>query len=195
MSAMNETKPRSWKQRLILPLMAFGIACLITSFFLGFVASEDIMTNQVVPASGGIVGPFTIEDNGTVLEIEIDQRLPLQTWSFVSVALLDENKQWLIGFGDEFWHESGYDGGYWEQSVNQYEANLTIPDDGRYYLKIKPQTDMRPAVATKHDIYVSMTTRGFSTIPHFAAGIIAIIISLILNFMTGGGLFAMLKET
>lgn len=191
---MDKKPKRSWMGQLALPLLGFGVLCLLTAFFLGFVASEKLLY-ETVPASGGVVGPFAIEEDGTVLDIEVHQNLPLQTWSFVTLSLLDQNKQWLIGFGDEFWHESGYDGGSWEQAQADYEATVTVPKRGKYYLKVKPQTNMSKVSASQGSIYVKLTTRGFSTIPHFATGIIAIILSLIFGKLGGGGLFGFLKET
>lgn len=191
------SKQRSWARKLILPLLGFGVLCLLTSFFLGFVASDKILSDYV-PASGGIIGPFTIEEGGTVLDVTVSQQLPMQTWSFVSIALLDEDKQWLIGFGGEFWHEEGYDDGYyWNQADSQYQATVTVPEDGRYYLQIKPDTDMQPAQVADSTIFVEATTRGFSTIPHFAAGILAIIAAFGLLFFgvgLNGDLMRVLKE-
>lgn len=188
-------KPQgSWKQRLVLPLLGFGVVCLVTSFALGFVASKVVLTDQV-PAIGGIVGPFAIAKNGTVLTVDVSQSLPLRAWSFVSVALLDARKQWLIGFGDEFWHESGNDDGYWEEADTHYEATLTIPEDGRYYLQVKPENNMPPNAATGNVITVRATTRRFSTVPHFAVGMVAVILGLILSFVSGGHVFRALKES
>ncbi|MDN5862179.1 MAG: hypothetical protein L0H19_01895 [Salinisphaera sp.] len=191
---MSEPQKKSWMGRLVLPLLGFGVICLITAFFLSFIASDQLLLDKV-PATGGVVGPFTIKEDGTVLVAEVSQSLPLQTWSFVSLALLDQKKQWLIGFGNEFWHEAGYDGGRWEQAVSSYEATLTIPKDGQYYMQVKPENNMRPAAAAGNEITVRLTTRGFSTIPHFAAGMIAIIAGLILSFVSGGKVFSALKET
>lgn len=191
---MSNDKKVTWQRQLVIPLLGFGVLCLLTAFVLSFIASDELLV-QKVPATGGIVGPFTITDDGTVLDVEVSQALPLQTWSDVSVGLLDARKQWLIGFGGEFWHESGYDGGRWEEADSEYHASLTIPDDGRYYLQVKPQNNLRASAPGNHAITVRANTRGFSTIPHFAVGIVAIVLGLLLSFISGGGIFAALKES
>lgn len=193
---MRNDRKNSWKRLLVAPLLSFGALCLLTALVLSFISSEEILKDYVPAATGGIVGPFTIEEGGTVLSVEVSQSLPLQTWSFVSLALLDERKQWLIGFGDEFWHESGIDseGYHWNEAVAEYEAHLTIPEDGRYYLQVKPESNLRGNTEYKF-IFVRLTARGFSTIPHFAVGILAVIIGLSLSFISRGTAFTVLKET
>lgn len=189
---MSMDNNKSWMSQLSLPLLGFGALCLVTAFFLSFAGGETLVDKQAVPASGGVVGPFTIEEGGTVLDVEVEQTLPLQTWSYVSLGLLNENKQWLIGFGGEFWHEAGRG---WEEADREYEATLTIPDDGRFYLQVKPDTDMSARQAKGNPIYVEVATQGFSTIPHFGAGILAILLGLIFNVIGGGKLFGVLQES
>lgn len=193
---MTAANTASWQRKLSPIFLGFGALSLATAFVLSFAGSEQILRETVGPR-GGTLGPFVIGEDNTVLTAKVNQRLPLGSWSFVTLALLNAQKEYLIGFGGEFWHEAGVgsEGYRWEQADDGYEASLTVPEDGRYYLDVKPENNLPPAAAKGNAITVTLTTRGFSTIPHFAAGIIAVLIGLLLSFIGKGSLFSMLKET
>lgn len=101
-----------------------------------------------------VMGPYKIDDANTILHAKVEQRMPLNTWSNVTISLLNAKKQYLTGFGDGFWHEDGRDaeGYYWNQQVNSYEAKLVVNKPGEYYLKVSPESDFsRREKKQRHD--------------------------------------------
>lgn len=62
-------------------------------------------------------------------------------WSFVTVEVLDDDGDYLTGFGVEFWHESGYDEGRWEESDTRESAFVTIPKAGTYTLAVLTESN------------------------------------------------------
>lgn len=123
------------------------------------------------------VGPFRINKAGVVLSVAIKASLPDQSWAFVEAELLDDDKDYLFSFGNELWSESGYDdGGPWHESDDSYVMKLTIPQAGAYYINIKTQGTVTP-----QPINVRVSRRLGSSIPHFAFGVIALLIGFALN--------------
>ena len=58
-------------------------------------------------------------------------------WSAVTGNVLDQDKNYLFGFGQEFWKESGYDSdGRWTESKTKYDMKVTLPK-GIYYLEFE----------------------------------------------------------
>lgn len=133
-----------------------------------------------------VMGPYKIDDANTILHAKVEQRMPLNTWSNVTISLLNAKKQYLTGFGDGFWHEDGRDaeGYYWNQQVNSYEAKLVVNKPGEYYLKVSPESDFSRREKNNGMIKVTFSTLGFSYVPHFAAGVLALIAAIVLRFFS-----------
>lgn len=190
------SNPKMPKKRIVSRLLlAFAALSLVTSFFLSFSGEEQILA-ETVPSTGGTIGPFEIEEAGTVLTARVRQTLPVNTWSSVSLGLLNAQKQYLIGFGDGLWHEQGYDEGYyWNEAVSAFEGTVTIAEPGQYYLEATPESNLSAIQQRNNPIRVTASTQGFSSIPHFGAGIVALIAGLLLNFFGKGTAYTMLKES
>jgi hypothetical protein len=67
--------------------------------------------------------------------------LPVNDWNAVEISVLDENKQYLFSFGDEFWHETGYDEGRWDESKVDVGIRAHFEKAGDYYLSIESETN------------------------------------------------------
>ncbi len=123
-----------------------------------------------------LIGPFRINASSTVLTIDLKSSLPINTWSFIEAELLDHDKDYIFSFGDELWHENGYDDGPWEEAHDNYGMKLTIPSPGAYYINIKTQGSVTP-----NHIAVRVSRRLGSSIPHFAFGMISLMVAFVLN--------------
>ncbi|WP_148863611.1 hypothetical protein [Marinobacter fonticola] len=166
-------------------LFIFAVVSLITAFILSVLGGTDKLRENV-PADGGIIGPFHIEEGNTVLRANVHQNLPVNQWSFVTLALLDSQKQYLTGFGEGFWDEDGYDsdGYYWREAEESYEAKVTVAQPGDYYLEVTPESNLSASQVSGTPISVQVATLGFSPIPHMATGIIALIAYVVLRFFS-----------
>lgn len=182
---MTETKSQKAIIRRLLFL--FAALSLFTSLVINLAGGQPKVSDTVL-AAGGTLGPIHIDEPNTILRVRVRQNLPLNHWSFVTLELLDDQKRYLTGFGDEFWSEDGYDsdGYYWRESEGTYKARVTVPKAGDYYLKVKPESNLSSGQKRTGNIAVSVKTASFSPIPHLAAGIIAIIAWFVLGFIGGG---------
>ena len=151
----------------------FGIACYVTSCVMDISAGE-VEVEETLPAEGGVVGPVTVGDAGTVLAINVEQHIEgTDFWSFITVSLLNENKQYLTGFGGEVWHAAGYDDGYWEQAKTDFDTKMTIPEAGTYFFRFETETDA--TFDRLSDIEVEIYGKLGSSLPFQVAGILGLI--------------------
>jgi len=130
--------------------LGLGGAALVTSLLLmvpfGDTGGIGQRTAETVPSTGGTVGPITV-DNETWADIEVEQEINpgrgsvYERWSFVTVELLDENKEYLSSFGGEIWNYAGYDGGSrWSQEDETFQATLKLPP-GTYYMRLNTEAN------------------------------------------------------
>jgi hypothetical protein len=162
--------------QMALVLVVFGVVCLITAGF--FSISRGTSIQKDLPLEGGIVGPVEVKTDNTVYLIKVFQYIRKDNdWSAVTGNVLDQDKNYLFGFGQEFWKESGYDSdGRWTESKTKYDMKVTLPK-GTYYLEF--ETDRTPGIDT--GISVSVSKKMGSSLPFLAAGILALIIGVVMN--------------
>ena len=118
-------------------LFIYGLLCLIIAFVLSFNTGQEI--KQTVSMQGGdFIGPLKVAKANTVYLIDVIQSVSSNSWTFLNIDVLDEQKQYLFSFGDELWHESGYDSeGGWSESNNSFNLKMTLPKKGIYYFNLK----------------------------------------------------------
>lgn len=182
-------KQAQWRMLSGICLIAAAVF-LITAFVLDFGAGIDL--RRQIPATGGEIGPIQIEEPRTVLEIEIYQPIADDHWSFVTGALLTADGRYLTGFGDELWHASGYDGGYWVETEYRYDTKLTIRESGTYRLRFTTESDADPA--TLPAITVEVEEKLASSLPHLLGGIVLLVIGIVINLRNGGPLRRVFQE-
>ncbi len=174
-------------------LICSALVCFFTAWVFTFETST-IYEGRIATANYGLneggeegrevalIGSINIAKARQVVGIEIDTNLPNNSWAFVEGEVLDANKAYLFSFGDEFWHESGYDsgedGGPWEESYDEYEMKITFPEAGNYYLSVKAQGN---ANISEMNVYISQKLG--SGIPHFVLGLVLIGCGLALEEM------------
>lgn len=182
-SSKNKEETRAATRKLSNILLAFSVVYFVTALVLDF--NSGLLKKEELPGNGGIVGPVQVAGAGTVLEIKIAQHLyKNRAWSFVTGELLDANKSYLTGFGDELYYEEGWDDGRWVEAERDFEDKLTIRKAGQYYFKFNVESnepvDQLPALR------VEISKKVASSVPHFAGGMILLIIGVILNLRSGG---------
>ncbi len=170
----------------------FGILGLLTAWVFSF-DSETIFKNQVRPSiitddsaqsiqqddakNVATIGPISVAKFKEVYSITISSKLPVNSWAFIEGEVLDAEKDYLFSFGQELWHETGYDDeGKWEEAETGHKIKITFPDPGKYYLNFKTQGSSTPNI-----INVQVTKSYGSSIPHMLFGIICLVIGILLN--------------
>ena len=162
----------------LLVLSIFSAACFITTAYLEFSPSDDVLYRGQLPPEGGELGPIHITRDNLVGVIVVRNEpvlssgyytYPVSSWSFIEGELLDSEKEFLMGFGDEMWKERDSEGTY-DQS--EYELSLTFPEQGDYYLNFISEFESAQARA---DIFVKVTAKNGNSSMHFLMGIVALI--------------------
>lgn len=185
-----QEKQAQWRTLSGVCLVA-AVLFLLTAFVLSFGAGIDI--RRQLPGDGGKIGPIHIDEPFTVLEIEIYQPVADNHWIFVTGALLNAQSQYLTGFGDELWHASGYDGGYWSQAVRSYDTRITVREAGNYFLRFTTETDARRGQLPP--MTVTVEENFASSLPHLLVGILLIVVGIVVNLRFGGTLQRVFQET
>lgn len=131
-------------------VLAFGGLCLVTAVGMSLRPATVHITDEV-RAEGGTLGPLEIPHDGMQLGVRINQQIQsggstYQRWSFITVELLDENKNYLAGFGGDVWREAGYDEGeHWVASDPEYQATVHIPSAGTYFAQFQTESNVDPS--------------------------------------------------
>ncbi|MGV7222482.1 MAG: hypothetical protein ACQ9MH_13235 [Nitrospinales bacterium] len=180
-------KQSSTKNQIGLIFLFYAGLCFMTSLYFNS-SSGDVIKGNIL-TTGGEIGPINVEKDNAVYSIKVNQKLNQSgDWSFVSGDVLGANKEYLFGFGKEFWRESGYDGdGPWHESVDNFEMKVNFYKAGIYYLSFN--TEMSSEVAGS-EVNVTVEPRKGSSLAHLILGIFSIIIGLIILFFmqdTGEG--------
>lgn len=165
-------------------VMLFGVLSYMTSCIMDMEAGLDV--EETVPASGGTIGPVQVDDTNAVLHLSVEQSIAqgrgsFARWSFITVALLDQDKEYLTGFGGELWHEAGYNGDYWREQKRSFETKMTIPEAGKYYFRLTPESDVGGNELSQ--IAVDIEQDLGSALPHHVAGILGLLLGGILWVM------------
>lgn len=183
------SKQAQWRILSGICLAAAGLF-LLTALVLTFNSGIDL--RKELPGEGGDIGPFTIAEPWTVLEIEVFHPVVDNHWSFVTGSLLSADGSYLIGFGDELWYASGYDSGRWVETDYRYDTKLTVREAGTYTLHFDTESDVDPS--SLRPMTVTVEEKLGSVIPHLVAGILLIIAGIVLNLRNGGTLQRVFQE-
>ena len=140
-------------------LMVYGLLCWLMNFYF---ASGYEPEQARMPLEGGMFGPFTVDDPASTYQISVRQRsIALKVWNAVDIDVLDAEKNYLFSFGEEFWHESGYDDGNWDESKKQMNMKVHFEKAGVYFLAVSAESNAAPRYGNGYDISVKRS-RGSS---------------------------------
>ncbi len=124
-----------------LVLIGFGLLCWIMEaiFSGGYTPQHGNLATK-----GGLYGPFTVEEANADYRISLHQiYIAVNDWNAVDINVLDDNKNYLFSFGDEFWHEKGYDEGHWDESKQTVKMKVQFKKAGDYYLSIDSESNAK----------------------------------------------------
>jgi len=158
----------------------FGTFCLFGALLMSFKVEKPLESYMAPPTI--LFGPIETKKPNQVVNITFSQVVPLESWSSIEVDVENENGDYLFGFGDELWHESGWDSdGYWEESKTAYDMDITFLDPGRYFLNITVQgkTDLQ----TSRNLRVTAKQTRGSSLLFIWAGFIAFVIAALMIWM------------
>jgi hypothetical protein len=166
-------------------LFVFSIISFITMGQLDSNISPALKTS--LPKTGGLIGPVEIKKDNTVCTIKSYQDVALNQSSFLTGNVLDENKQYLFGFGKDLWNEEGNDDeGYWHETENNYETRVTFPIKGKYYFEFETEATDPNQIS---DMYVEIVQKQASSLIFQWFGWLSLIAAGILFVMANPQLF------
>lgn len=156
-------------------LMGYALLCFITSAILN-VGSGPSLTAKLAK-EGGEVGPLTVEKAGDVYYVDLKQTLKIyNVWSFIDAEVLDEEKEFLFGFGEEVWSETGSDDeGAWSEKQESFTHKITFPEAGKFYLNFKAEPYDQTSA---ENVEVAVTKLVGSALAHFWIGLFSAIVSI-----------------
>ncbi|MGF1529139.1 MAG: hypothetical protein ACFCBW_20500 [Candidatus Competibacterales bacterium] len=152
-------------------LLSGAILYLATALF--YDLGRDTQRFRAVAAGDEV--PLELESAGTYRFTIRNPRLD-RAWQFVTVEILDADRQYLFGFGDELYHATGFDGERWEEWDDQYQIKYVFPSPGSYYLRLDVEQGSLNALRsiaasptggdTRFAIDIALTRVGGSSLPH-----------------------------
>lgn len=136
--AVRRAGKRRFLDNITATLMVFAFICLCTSFVM---KSSVYIKQFTVPSKGGMVGPLEVPKDVGVYKVEVGQKLKQNNWSYVYIEILNEQKQTVAAFGDEFWDEEGYESGtYWHESDKSFTSKIVLDKKGKYFFEVETET-------------------------------------------------------
>jgi|UPI00037AC892 hypothetical protein len=173
--------------------MIFGVLSLFTSWLYSFEVGKPIQ-QKIFPnqtKSSTEIGPVIVGRSHETYNIRVHTiGMAAQSWSFIEGQVLNANKQYLFAFGEDLWHETGRDAdGYWDESLSDYDMDITFPKPGYYYLRFNTESNNPPSAV---DIRISKQ-RG-SSLPHFWFGLLSLLFGIFLNEMKNRTMIRLLNK-
>lgn len=169
--------------------IVFGLIGLFTSWVFNYhsiklLAKEEYATISLQDDLKR-VGPIQAK-KGDSVEVKITADMAdRQSWAFIQGEVQNATGDYLFSFGDELWHESGYDSdGAWTDYKRDYSIDITFPEPGEYYLKFRYESGLMGAFApvdTVAGIKVLVFAKPGSSIPHLIFGIITLLAGVIMQ--------------
>ena len=153
----------------------FCILCFLTSVGL---EHSDVKKQKYNISQNNLIGPVVIDKKSAIYKIQATFT-GLNSSNYISVEVLDKNKDTLYEFGKDLWHEEGYDSeGHWSESERIMNAHITFSEKGTYYLQFNKEK------TNQNDIFITIYRLKSSYIPHLKAGTLFLLILLIFWFYT-----------
>ena len=165
-------------------LIAFSMVCFLTSCFMNM--NADSVIKESISISGGEIGPIEVNKNYSVYNVHVEKYLGNNSWSFIGGDVLDQDKNYLFGFGKELWKESGFDSdGPWTEQDSDLNIKITFNKAGIYYLRFNDDSNNTTTPSTFNsqpnhlsDLRVTVSPKRGSSLIHFILGCISLIIGV-----------------
>jgi hypothetical protein len=85
----------------------------------------------------GQTGLFHVAEQNTVFRATVTTGpLPNNSWVAPELELVDFEGAFLMSFGKELWHETGYDEGHWDESDTEMQSKFTLDGPADYNLQL-----------------------------------------------------------
>ena len=169
--------------RIIGILIAFSILCFITSCFMNM--NTDSVIEKSISVTGGEIGPVEVSKDYSVYNVHVKKYIRNNSWSFVGGDVLDQDKNYLFGFGKELWRESGFDSdGPWTEQDTDLNIKITFNKAGIYFLRFNAESEgtrissFDSVSDSLSDLQVTVSPKRGSSLIHFILGCIAFIIGI-----------------
>ena len=176
----NKKSPSNDITKIIGILIAFSMFCFITSCFMNMNADSAIEKN--IPTTGGEIGPIEVSKDYSVYNVHVEKYISNNSWSFVGGDVLDQDKNYLFGFGKELWKESGFDSdGSWTEQDTDLNIKITFNKAGIYFLRFNDESSNSTTLQQSNslsDIQVTVSPKRGSSLIHFILGCISLIIGV-----------------
>ena len=148
-------------------LLQTGLVFMIFAFLcwgMEFYFSGGYESKQAsLPLNGGVFGPLIVTGPASTYKISLSQNaIALKVWNAVDIEVLDAEKNYLFSFGDEFWHESGYDEGNWDESKKNMQMKVHFEKAGVYFLSISAESNASFTTANNGYVLTVSRNRGSS---------------------------------
>lgn len=118
----------------ILALLALG------GGFFTSISNGRSVSKQTVVVNSAATQVFPVTINGAnrpaMVKVQMNNPLPVNTWAEVDVNIIQPNEDDLYEFSASFWHESGYDEGYWEEDDYNISTQFVPPQAGTYRFEV-----------------------------------------------------------
>lgn len=153
-------------------ICVFCIACFATALF--FQISSIKSAKYANLQENSTYGPIKITNTNVIYKITA-YFSGMNTSTYISGEVLDENQDTLYEFGKDLWHEEGYDSeGHWSESSREMSANLTFSEKGTYYIRFLTEEGSMNNISIKIELLKG------SYIAHLQAGTLFFILMLII---------------
>jgi len=180
-----------WKKTGIILFAAGALSFAIGMSLDFFRSSEELIKHRGSIDKGAMVtlGELRLEESPAVLEFsaQLHGGLPKDTWVEYEVILKDSNNVDVGWFGVEFWRETGYDDGYYDESDYHGSSILRIDEPGVYPL-VAQVTGSATAAGSRAPLPADVTLR----VTDNAVALKPFILALIAGF--AGGILSTIRS-
>jgi hypothetical protein len=157
----------------------FSLISFLTAFVFSF--NSDTIKGKYAPSQESLIGPFEAPEDNTVFQVEVLHYIRDPKWSAVTVELLDENKNFILSFDNEFWYASGGSGeDAWSEGIKDFNTKFTIQKKGRYYLRISSENNLGNS---QQAITIILSRKVGSALLPLLMGIFTLLIGLFIYFV------------
>ena len=119
-----------------------GILCIIAAIIvnaMGVVLPSKKGNTITKDQNSYIWGPYNFSKKNAVYRVDAKMYLPTNTSSYCEFEVLNKDKETMLGWDHDYWHETGYDSdGRWEESDSKKTAFFVLRQPGEYYIQVTP---------------------------------------------------------